>query len=283
MPVTETLMNVITLVHGREPQLRNLILGLEQSTRPVEGLWVVFMNQTPLTLHSRHYPIHTLRVDQTDGALPLARARNAVGAQGDWVFLDVDCIPAPGLIAAYEQALRRAPEALHLGEVRYLPQGANGAGWTAQSLLAASDEHPLAKFRTPTGEPMPYTLFWSLNFACSAATFARIGGFDEGYVGYGGEDTDFAFSARAQGVALYSADALAFHQYHASYAPPLNHLQAIVANARRFYGRWQQWPMEGWLREFEERGLVRWEAADLQVVRLPSQAEVDACRTERGY
>ncbi|WP_425466922.1 galactosyltransferase-related protein [Rarobacter faecitabidus] len=37
-----------------------------------------------------------------------------------------------------------------------------------------------------------YDLFWSLTFALSSATWQRIGGFDEGYCGYGGEDTDFA-------------------------------------------------------------------------------------------
>jgi GT2 family glycosyltransferase len=277
-------MNVITLVHGREPQLRNLILGLERSTQPIAGLWVVFMNQAPLPLASPHFPIRGLRIDEADGRLPLARARNAVsGRGGDWVFLDVDCIPAADLIASYCEALHEAPEALHLGEVRYLPETADIAGWSAQSLLRDAVAHPLAVYRTAVGTAMPYELFWSLNFACNAATFERIGGFDEGYTGYGGEDTDFAFRARAQGVPLLSAAALAFHQYHPMYDPPLNHLEAIVANARRFYRQWQRWPMEGWLQAFVDRGLVRWTATELECLRLPSQAEVDACLTQRGY
>ncbi|MGI4838217.1 MAG: glycosyltransferase family 2 protein [Janthinobacterium lividum] len=277
-------MNVITLVHGRERQLRNLILGLERSTQPIAGLWVVFMNQPPLALHSPHFPIHALRIDEPDGRLPLARARNAVTGQGaEWVFLDVDCIPAADLIATYTQALHAHPQALHLGEVRYLPEAASTAQWSAASLLRDAVAHPLAVHRTAPGTAMPYALFWSLNFACSAATFARIGGFDEGYAGYGGEDTDFAFRAQAQGVTLLSAAALAFHQYHPMYDPPLNHLEAIVANAQRFYRQWQRWPMEGWLQGFVERGLVRWTASELEVLRLPSQAQIDACLTTRGY
>ncbi|MBE8147289.1 hypothetical protein IOD13_18970 [Brevibacterium casei] len=43
------------------------------------------------------------------------------------------------------------------------------------------------------GAPDPFALFWSLSFACRPEVFARIGGFDETYAGYGGEDTDFAF------------------------------------------------------------------------------------------
>lgn len=277
-------MNVITLVHGRERQLRNLILGLERSTVPITGLWVVFMNQAPLALDSAHFPIHALRIDEPDGRLPLARARNAViGKGGRWVFLDVDCIPAADLIATYAQALEAAPQVLHLGEVRYLPEAASTEQWSAESLLHDAVVHPLAVHRTPAGTAMPYALFWSLNFACSAATFERIGGFDAGYAGYGGEDTDFAFRARAQGVALSSAAALAFHQYHCMYDPPLNHLEAIVANAQRFYRQWQCWPMEGWLQGFAERGLVRWTASELEMLRLPSHREIDACLTTRGY
>lgn len=273
-------MNVITLVHGRELQLGNLIIGLETSLRPINGLWVVFMNQAAPALHSEHFPIHPLQVDGPDGLLPLAQARNAMGGVdngGNWVFLDVDCIPTPGLVGAYERALAAHPQVLHMGEVRYLPEGATAPGWHMAHVMEAGVEHPLAAFRSAPGAPMPHHLFWSLNFACSAATFARIGGFDPGYAGYGAEDTDFAFRARACGVALHSAAALALHQYHPTYQPPLNHFTAIVANARRFYTHWQQWPMEGWLQAFAERGLVRWEGAQLTVLREPTAVEIAAC------
>lgn len=264
--------------------MRNLILGLERSNQPITALWVVFMNQAPLLLHSPHFAIHAVRIDEPDGRLPLARARNAVSGRGAaWVFLDVDCIPAADLIATYTQALQAAPEAVHLGEVRYLPEAACIREWSAVSLLHDGVPHPLAVHRTAAGTAMPYELFWSLNFACSAATFERIGGFDEGYAGYGAEDTDFAFRARAQGVVLLSTAALAFHQYHPMYDPPLNHLEAIVVNARRFYRQWQRWPMEGWLQSFVERGLVRWTASELEVLRLPTQVQIDACLTTRGY
>ena len=61
--------------------------------------------------------------------LPLARARNAgvaaaLSAGAELVvLLDVDCVPAPGLLSAYEHAATRAPEALLAGPVTYLPEG----------------------------------------------------------------------------------------------------------------------------------------------------------------
>lgn len=278
------MINVITLVHGRRNHLANLIQGLESSSVLPNGLWIVHMNEGPGECYSPVFPIHTLQVDDP-GGLPLAKARNCVSAidpAAPWVFLDVDCIPAHDLLAQYRAGLQRQPDALHMGQVRYLPEGANRPGWTEAALHAQGVEHPLARFRTGAGNPLPHHLFWSLNFACTASTFARIGGFDEGYRGYGGEDTDFAFRARHEGVPLLDNPAMAFHQYHPTFDPPLNHFADIVINARRFHGRWGAWPMEGWLRAFQERDLVHWSDERLDIIQPPSAESVaQALNTKR--
>lgn len=277
-------MNVITLVHGRSHHLTNLIQGLESSSLAPQGLWIVHMNEPPGDFTRQAFPIHTLRVDQPAG-LPLARARNCVTAVdplAPWVFLDVDCIPTRDLLARYRDGLQVQPDALHMGQVRYLPEGANRLGWDETSLYAQGVEHPLAKYRSGPGNPLPHHLFWSLNFACTGSTFARIGGFDDGYQGYGGEDTDFAFRARRQGVSLIDNSAMAFHQYHATYDPPLNHFADIVTNARRFHSRWGVWPMEGWLRGFCEQGLLDWTDDRLEIIQPPSSEQVaQALNTNR--
>ena len=64
--------------------------------------------------------------------------------------------------------------------------------------------------------------------------YDTIGGFDASYTGYGAEDTDFAFTAKEQGIDFYLSQARAYHQQHTVYRPPLNHLSSIVANANRF-------------------------------------------------
>jgi hypothetical protein len=53
----------------------------------------------------------------------------------------------------------------------------------------------------------------------------------------------------------------AFHQYHPVSDPPIEHLDDIVRNAAIFHQRWGWWPMQGWLREFEARGLIRRDAS----------------------
>jgi GT2 family glycosyltransferase len=271
-------LQVITVVKGRRAQLVNLITGLERSSHLPARLLIVFMDETADSLYSDAFPIETISVTGT-GELPLARARNCVrqAPASAWVFLDVDCIPSAHLLRDYAAALAARPEALHLGEVRYLPKGAADSGWTEATFSACAAHHPLSDLRPAHGAPMAHELFWSLNFACSSEVFDRIGGFDEAYEGYGAEDTDFAFRARARNVPLLCASALAYHQYHSTYRPPLNHFASIVANAQTFHARWQTWPMEGWLREFADRGLVHWQADRLEVIRQPTEMEVQDC------
>lgn len=123
-------------------------------------------------------------------------------------------------------------------------------------------------------------LFWSLAFAVRAATYDRIGGFDESFSGYGAEDTDLAFRADAAGVPiLFLGGPRAYHQHHGSYDPPLQHFRDIVANAARFHARHGFWPMDGWLDGFARLGLIAPDRSNGIVVhRDPTPAEMAAAR-----
>jgi len=59
----------------------------------------------------------------------------------------------------------------------------------------------------------------------------------------------------------------AFHQYHPVSDPPVEHIDDILRNATLFHQRWGWWPMQGWLRDFENRGLIQ-RGADGQPHRL---------------
>jgi GT2 family glycosyltransferase len=282
---------VVTIVADRTAHLVELVEGLRrQSLAPSELVVVVMGGEDPRpALPAASFPIHTHACEPSPtGMLPLARARNlGVGRARDEhvVLLDVDCIPGRELVASYDQALRDH-DGLLMGVVRYLDPGATTGGWSEADLAARSREHPARPH--PTGrEPVArdhYERFWSLSFAVRRTTYReRLGGFDEELDGYGGEDTDLAFTARARGVPLWWVPAaVAYHQHHATYAPPLPHLESIVANAIRFRAKWGGWPMDGWLRAFAERGLVRWDpdGDELSVLREPTTAEIEAARKE---
>jgi len=105
-------ISVMTIAAGRDAHLHNLLAGLAAQSRPPDECIIAFMQRTPYDLGSLPdlpFPVHQIRVDAPEpDALPLARARNraALAAAGDrLVFLDVDCIPHPELIADYARAL----------------------------------------------------------------------------------------------------------------------------------------------------------------------------------
>lgn len=272
-------MEVLTLVHGRRPHLENLIRGLERSTVLPEALIIVQMNEQPEQWSGYRFPVISHVVRDVDGRLPLASARNAAveRALGDnLIFLDVDCIPSRQLVERYRDRLRAKEPVLLQGAVSYLPAGAVRNGWSEEQLNRLGSLHHVQTGLRP-GDDIPHQLFWSLNFACSRRTFETIGGFAAGYVGYGGEDTDFAFRARRSRVRVKAVSALAFHQYHPTFSPPLNHFTSIVTNSERFYEVWGEWPMGGWLAEFAAAGYLRIDSARLVVLRVPTEEEILAC------
>lgn len=273
---------VLTLVKGRDAHLRHLVEGLARSLCPPACLVVADMNETPSARPPAPFPVRLHRMPSPH--LPLAAARNtaarlalAQGAPiGTLIFLDVDCIPAASLVGALAADVAEE-DALICPEILYLPPGATEGSVTEARLRALGQSHRGRPFPTAGRRVEPNTsLFWSLAFALRAGTFERLGGFDEGYVGYGGEDTDLGFRAKAMGVPLlFTASTVAFHQYHRFSDPPLPHLAEIVANANRFRARHGFWPMEGWLRAFVRRGLVVPAGpGEMRVRRLPTRAEL---------
>jgi hypothetical protein len=189
-------------------------------------------------------------------------AREAIARGADLLcFLDVDCLPHPALIPTYETAASAMSGeiALLCGPVTYLQDGATPEGPAeADRFLSPHAARPApAPGVVRAGTDAEWDLFWSLSFACTPASWAAIGGFDERYEGYGGEDTDFAWRARSAGAALHwVGGAHALHQYHPTTKPPWQHLDDILRNGRLFASTWGRWPMLGWIEAFAEAGAV---------------------------
>jgi GT2 family glycosyltransferase len=260
---------VITTVHGRAVHLRRQLQGLRDSTRPADLHVIVAIDDNDVSTVDDS--AHLVDCDAANpGPLPIAAARNT-GARAALdldaellVFLDVDCIPSPVMIAHYVSAASQPDHrnALLCGPVTYLPPP--GQRGYPRNLGHLVDPHPAR----PAPEPgqivdsTDYALFWSLSFALSARTWRRIDGFCTQYCGYGAEDTDFAQTALAANIPMrWVGGAHAFHQFHPVSDPPVEHLHDIVRNAEVFHRRWGWWPMQGWLDAFDELGLIH-RAAD---------------------
>lgn len=266
-------VSVLVPVRDRTSQLANLVLGLRRAC-PLPGELIVARmgGEDPARALALAGPVPVSTIDVGGEELPLSRARNklARAAEGELlVFLDVDCVPGRDLVEAFAAVLE-AHDVLAVGRTLYLPPGV-GSG-PEQELTRVAQEHP-ARAGLFDGElrvDRRHDLFWSLNFAVRRDTFlARIDGFDEGYRGYGIEDTDFALRAARAGVELgWVREALAFHQAHPPTRLAPQSLPGLVRNAKRFQQVWGRWPARGWLAELAADGAIRWdeEAGEIELI-----------------
>ena len=270
-------VSVLTIVRGRSSHLANLIAGLERQARAPDELVIAWMQDAPLPLPETRFPVRSVLVPGDPMPLAAARNRAAEAARGEQlILLDVDCIPAAGLVERYAATADAA--GVRLGDVLYLPPG--GVERIDDAALDRIGVRHPAKPELAEDEiraTPSHGELWGLSFALSAADWRRAGGMDERYIGYGGEETDFAARLERAGVTMaWVGGARAYHQHHPIHIPPLQHFDAILRNARLFHATWGRWCMDYWLGQFAERGLIAIDDAALTVVRAPTRDEIDA-------
>jgi N-acetylglucosaminyl-diphospho-decaprenol L-rhamnosyltransferase len=275
-------VSVLTLVRGRQRHLRNLMLSLEKQSLLPGELVIAWMQPQPFDdLPTLPFPVRHVIVPGEE--LPLAEARNSAAraASGEClVFLDVDCIASRAMIASYARAVEER-DGIFLSEVFYLPSDAPDFAGDCTVLDTIGRPH-VSKPRFPENgveEEPDGSQLWGLSFALRKRTWQSVGGMDEWFVGYGGEETDFAACAARAGVRTFRVGgARVYHQHHAISIPPLHHFQSILRNARHFREKHGRWCMDYWLGQFRDRGLIRWQpdADALDILRQPQPEEIRA-------
>jgi len=282
------MLSVITLVHDRNLLLHDFLCGWaqQQGECDVEILVVRAGGHEDPSETCAHFPELRVRVLElnTDDAETIsysaARNHGASHARGQHLtFADADTIPCPDFAALMHQALDRHDAAL-TAEIRYLPPGVRYHG-DFDAISAQALPHP-ARPDAPMVDielSLPHELLWGLSISLRRSTFTQVGGFDERYGGYAGEDTDLAVALRALGrPAGVVGGTTVLHQHHDSWEPPLHQFAATVANAQVFRSKWGEWPMQGWLEQFEDLGLIDRTPQSLRILREPTPDEIDRHR-----
>jgi GT2 family glycosyltransferase len=179
------------------------------------------------------------------GPAAAARARNAGAAASVGqllIFLDDDMLPGPGFISAHLEAAGKSLDAVVVGACPVVgarrPFSRMIARWyTGQfdaMTAAATTGLPLTAFQVFTG-----------NLMVPRAVFEGIGGFDERFEGYGGEDTDFGIRLVTAGIPLrYAPSAVAEHRFGASWPVWINRVRALAAGTILLAEKHPRWARE---------------------------------------
>ncbi|GAA0594088.1 glycosyltransferase [Kutzneria viridogrisea] len=175
---------------------------------------------------------------QEDRGFRAAAARNAgarLASAPVLVFLDAGVRPGAGFVRAHLAAHSAPPAGQTRAVVGYtygyrpdadpLPRSATGLPRTPEEIvrrhghqIGFQDVRHLAfeRFGFDLGTAVvPWQWFWSLNCSVRAADFWEVGGFDEDFRSWGGEDLDLGYRLHRRGTAFtVSRDAWALDTPH---------------------------------------------------------------------
>lgn len=228
-PLEPPTVSVVIPYYREQRRLDLVLAGLGAQTYPRDRLEIVVADdgspEAPRVDVAGETTVSVVR--QPDHGFRAAAARNlgARAASGAVLcFLDGDTVPAPDYVSMLTRLPALLPDALVTGRRRHADlsdmvvdgvrrwfSGQDGAppelpepGWLAElnrtsANLLHVDRHS-------------YRAVISAVLGCSAELFAELGGFDETFTAYGGEDWEFGFRALNAGAVLaHEPGAVAWH------------------------------------------------------------------------
>ncbi|MBJ7336945.1 glycosyltransferase [Mycolicibacterium sp.] len=226
LPGRQERIAVVIPFYEQHDQLAVLLTALELQTYPRELVEIVVADDGSSRAPEPDSALNVSVVRQSRNGFRAAAARN-LGVQATTApilcFLDCDTYPEPGYLAEIARLPSLLPDALVVGRRRH----ADIAEWTPTDLRrwwsggpaprilpeprwlidAYAHSHNLLEI-----DHRSYRYVISSVMACSRELFDDIGGFDESFSQYGGEDWELAHRAVAGGAVLqHVPEAVAWH------------------------------------------------------------------------
>ena len=261
-------LSVITLNHEREDFIANQIPALAKQAQSCGAT----IEHLLINVETKGFPDQDYNNDNytlvqytipmaSDGRFPYARARNTGAERAKYeqlLFLDADCVPAEGFLEHYLESISHCSDGVVSGHAWYMRQGARLEDMSLQLQAQTQYYHPGLDIRAPqvAARTDSWEQFSSIHFACTQKVFNAIGGFDENFTGYSGEDSDFGQQLKAQKIPLFANKAEVYHQYHKPSGAPFGLIKEFIHNANYFASKWGFLPGRSWIETFKKEGLL---------------------------
>lgn len=210
----------VVVTHFEQPdQLARTLAALARQTRPADQV-VVADDGSPT---APSVPTGVQLVRQEDRGFRAAAARNlgAAHARGDvLVFLDADTTPEPELLEWLTILPARLPELLAVGRRRHADLAGYPPGRPVEQAGPARELAEPAWLRDAyarsrdlrDADEGSYRFVISAVLSCSRWWLQQLGGFDETFEAYGGEDWELAHRSWLHGgLVAHVPDAVAWH------------------------------------------------------------------------
>ncbi len=225
---TTALVSVIIPYYQNQPGLDLVLAALDRQTYPRERLEVVVADdgsaQPPDTAAAGQTRVRTVRQEDRGFRAAAARNRGAASAQGDvLLFLDGDTVPEADFVRRLARLPASCADVIAVGRRRH----ARLAGWTPADISEwyAGRVHPAAlpepawlhqAYRRSRDlrqvDQRSYRYLISAVLGLSRPLFEELGGFDERFVHYGGEDWELAHRGYVAGALFaHVRQAVAWH------------------------------------------------------------------------
>lgn len=217
---------VVIPFYEQHAQLAMLLTALEMQTYPRELVEVVVADDGSSVAPEPESAMHVSVVRQARNGFRAAAARN-LGAAATTApvlcFLDADTYPEPDYLRSIARLPSLVPDALVVGRRRYAAledwtPGKLRAWWSGGAAPAVLEEPRWLTEAYERSERLlhvdhrSYRYVISSVMACGRELFDDIGGFDESFDRYGGEDWELAHRAMCGGAVLqYVPEAVAWH------------------------------------------------------------------------